>query len=142
MVRTESRIFSLVAVVFALFGAVYIAWTTQVYGHPEWAGATALLLSCALCAMCGLYFGFVARRIAPRPEDRADAEVADGAGEVGFFSPGSYWPFGLAAACAVAGLGLALWQAWLMGVGAVAVILAAAGLLFEYYTGTRRTAEH
>ena len=40
------------------------------------------------------------------PEDRPDGEIADGAGEIGFFSPGSYWPFGLALAAAIAGLGL------------------------------------
>ena len=48
--------------------------------------------------MCGGYFWFVSRRIDLRPEDRDEAEIADGAGEIGFFSPGSYWPFGLALA--------------------------------------------
>ena len=54
--------------------------------------------------MCGGFFWFVSRRIDPRPEDRQDAEIADGAGEIGFFSPGSYWPFGLALSAAVTGL--------------------------------------
>ncbi|KAB1900529.1 cytochrome c oxidase subunit 4, partial [Micromonospora sp. AMSO31t] len=34
------------------------------------------------------------------------------------------------------------WQFWLIGVGMVAVVFGACGLLFEYYSGTRRTAEH
>ena len=105
-------------------------------------GLTALILSACLTGMCGGFFWFVARRIEPRPEDRPDAEISDGAGDVGFFSPGSYWPFGIAAAASVAGLGMVFWQWWLIAAGLVAVIFATCGLLFEYYTGTRRTAEH
>src|SRR6266540_429829 len=76
------------------------------------------------------------------PEDRPDADIADGAGEVGFFSPGSYYPFGVGAATTVAALGLVFWMPWLIAVGLAAVLVGAAGLLFEYYTGTRRSAEH
>ena len=47
----------------------------------------------------------MSRRIEPRPEDRPEAEIADGAGEMGFFSPGSYWPIGIALSAAIAGLG-------------------------------------
>ncbi|TDC36231.1 cytochrome c oxidase subunit 4 [Micromonospora sp. 15K316] len=141
--KTEWRIFLIIAAF--LFGAtiLYGAWTAgEADGRVEWVGTTALALSFFLCSMCGGFFWFVSRRIDLRPEDRPDAEIADGAGEVGFFSPGSYWPFGLALAAAVAGLGLVFWQFWLLGAGLVAVIFAACGLLFEYYSGTRRTAEH
>ena len=88
---------------------------TATAGHVEWVGTVALLLSVLLCSMCGGFFWFVSRRIDLRPEDRPDGEIADGAGEVGFFSPGSYWPFGLALAAATAGLGLVFWQFWLIG---------------------------
>ncbi len=67
--------------------------------------------------------------------------MSDGAGEVGFFSPGSYWPFGLALAALLAGIGLVYWQIWLVAAGMVAVLFATGGLLFEYYTGSRRAAE-
>ncbi|MFB9236210.1 cytochrome c oxidase subunit 4 [Plantactinospora siamensis] len=141
--KTEWRIFSVVAAFLLVATGLYAAWTAgQSGGHVEWVGSVALLLSFLLTSMLGGFFWFVARRIEPRPEDRADAEISDGAGEVGFFSPGSYWPFGLALAATVAGLGLVFWQAWLIGAGLVAVIFAACGLIFEYYTGTRRTAEH
>ncbi|WFE47191.1 cytochrome c oxidase subunit 4 [Verrucosispora sp. WMMD1129] len=141
--KTEWRIFLIIAG-FLLFATVlYGGWTwAEADGRVEWIGTVALLLSFLLCAMCGGFFWFVSRRIDLRPEDRPDAEIADGAGEIGFFSPGSYWPFGLALAAAIAGLGLVFWQFWLLGLGALAVILAACGLLFEYYSGTRRTAEH
>ncbi|MGC4852373.1 cytochrome c oxidase subunit 4 [Micromonospora sp. DT4] len=140
--KTEWRIFLIIAGF--LFGAtiLYGAWTHGESGNIEWVGTVALALSFLLCSMCGGFFWFVSRRIDLRPEDRADAEISDGAGEVGFFSPGSYWPFGLALAAATAALGLVFWQFWLIGLGLVAVIFAACGLLFEYYTGTRRTAEH
>ncbi|MBM0238284.1 cytochrome c oxidase subunit 4 [Micromonospora sp. ATA32] len=140
--KTEWRIFLIIAGF--LFGAtiLYGLWTQGESGRVEWVGTVALALSFLLCSMCGGFFWFVSRRIDLRPEDRADAEIADGAGEVGFFSPGSYWPFGLALAASIAGLGLVFWQFWLLGLGLVALVFGACGLLFEYYTGTRRTAEH
>jgi hypothetical protein len=141
-VRTEYKIFAGVAAF--LFGAaiVYGLWTYGQTGHLEWIGTVALVLSGLLCSMCGTFFWFVARRIDLRPEDRPDAEIAEAAGEVGFFSPGSYWPFGLAVAASIAGLGLVLWMWWLILLGLIMVIFGACGLLFEYYSGTRHTAEH
>ncbi|MEV0003745.1 cytochrome c oxidase subunit 4 [Micromonospora sp. NPDC050980] len=140
--KTEWKIFTVISVF--LFGAtmLYGLWTWGEGGSVEWVGTVALMLSGLLTSMCGGFFWFVSRRIDLRPEDRADGEIADGAGEIGFFSPGSYWPFGLALAAAIAGLGLVFWQFWLLGLGLVAVVFAACGLLFEYYSGTRRTAEH
>ncbi|MFG3698480.1 cytochrome c oxidase subunit 4 [Micromonospora sp. NPDC047620] len=141
--KTEWRIFLVIAGFLLFATALYGGWTAaDSGGQVEWVGTIALLLSFLLCAMCGGFFWFVSRRIDLRPEDRPDGEIADGAGEVGFFSPGSYWPFGLALAAALTGFGLVFWQFWLLGVGALAVIFAACGLLFEYYSGTRRTAEH
>jgi hypothetical protein len=136
--RNESKIFNGLAGPL-LFGAgVYAWWTDKAQSGVEWAGTLALILSGMLCAMCGMYFAFVARRIEPRPEDRLDGEIADAAGEVGFFSPGSYWPLGIALGAAVAGIGLAYGQLWLFAVGLVCCLLTACGLTFEYYTGTRR----
>jgi hypothetical protein len=140
--RTEWRIFGGVAAFLYAACAVYAWWTWYDLGHTDWVGSVALLLSALLCTMCGGYFWFVSRRIDPRPEDRPEAEIAEGAGEIGFFSPGSYWPFGIALAAVAAGVGLVFWMWWLIAAGMIAVMLSAAGLLFEYYSGTRRTAEH
>ena len=140
--KAEFRIFLGVCGFLVVAAVVYGYWTWAEGSRVEVIGVTALVLSAVLCGMCGGFFWFVTRRIDPRPEDRPDAEISDGAGEVGFFSPGSYWPVGVAAAAAVAGLGLVFWQVWLIAAGMVAVIVTACGLLFEYYTGTRRTAEH
>ena len=136
--RTEGRIFNGVAVFLYAAAALYWWWTRHDLGKPDLIGTVALILSGTLLAMCGLYFGFVARRIEPRPEDRPDADITEGAGEIGFFSPGSYWPFGLALAAAVTGLGAVFWEPWLMAVGVIALLFGTGGLLFEYYTGARR----
>lgn len=140
--RTEWRIFGMVSAFLYACCVVYAVWTNAELGEIDWVGTIALLLSGLLTTMCGGFFWFVSRRIEPRPEDRPDAEIADGAGEIGFFSPGSYYPFGLAAATTVAGLGLVFWMWWLIAAGMIGVLLGTCGLLFEYYTGTRRTAEH
>ena len=140
--KTEYKIFAGVAAF--LFGAatVYALWTHGESGGVEWIGTVALILSGLLCSMCGGFFWFVSRRIDPRPEDREEAEIVEGAGEIGFFSPGSYWPFGLALSAATAGLGLVFWMWWLIAMGLILVVVSACGLLFEYYSGTRHTAEH
>jgi len=140
--RTEYKIFGAVAVFLFAAATLYALWTNGQTGRVEMVGTVALILSGLLSSMCGGFFWFVARRIDLRPEDRPDAEIADGAGEVGFFSPGSYWPVGIALAAVTAGVGLAFVQWWIVGVGVISVVFAACGLLFEYYSGTRHTAEH
>jgi Cytochrome c oxidase subunit IV len=139
-VKTEWRIFGSVALFLVLAAVGYAWWTWYDMGAIEWIGSIALLLSFLLTAMIGGYFWVVSRRIDLRPEDREEAEIADGAGEIGFFSPGSYYPFGIAAAAAIAALGLVFWMWWLIIAGLVGVVAATAGMLFEYHTGTRRTA--
>jgi hypothetical protein len=141
-VRTEYKIFAGVAVFLFAAATVYGIYTHGATGQLEWIGTVALILSGLLCSMCGGFFWFVARRIDLRPEDREDGEIAEGAGEIGFFSPGSYWPFGIALSCTVAGLGLVFWMWWLVLVGMILVIFSSCSMIFEYYTGTRHPAEH
>jgi hypothetical protein len=136
--KSEYRFFALISAFLFLAAALYAWWTDADSGAIEWVGVVALILSGLLCLMCAGSFWMVARRIDPRPEDRPDAEIADGAGEIGFFSPGSYYPFGLAAAAAVSSIGLAMDMWWLFTAGATAILIATGGLVFEYYTGTRR----
>lgn len=135
--RTESRIFYIVAGALFLIAGLY-AWATDKISVVEWAGTIALVLAGGLTAMCGLYFGFVANRINPRPEDRGDAEISEGAGDVGFFAPGSYWPFAIGLGATVAAFGLGVMQAWVVVAGLIGVLLATAAMVFEFYTGTRR----
>jgi hypothetical protein len=138
--KVEARIFLFVALFCWVAAAVYGTWTHADTGHIEWAGFAALILSGGLLGISGSFFWFVSRRIDPRPEDRADAEIAEAAGELGFFSPGSYWPLGLAGAATVTAIGFAFVQVWLILIGAAMVLFNVGGLLFEYYSGGRRPA--
>ena len=135
--KIEARIFLWTMLFVLVSAAVYGVWTEIDGGRVEVAGTAALILSGGLLGISGSFFWFVSRRIDARPEDRNDAEIAEGAGELGFFSPGSYWPLGIALAGTVAGLGLALFQMWLFAIGVVAILFTAGGLLFEYYVGNR-----
>ena len=132
--RVEFRLFGILAGLFFAFAIAYGIWTWVEDGRVEVAGTTALILTGGLALIVGSYFWFISRRIDPRPEDRLDADIAEGAGELGFFSPGSYWPVGLAFAAMVAGLGLAFSEYWLLALGVIGVLFAVGGLLFEYYT--------
>jgi hypothetical protein len=132
-VKVESLIFGIIA--FFLFATAIVY---GIFAH-EPIGTTALVLSGGLTALIGGFFWFVSRRIDARPEDRKDAEIADGAGELGFFSPGSYWPLGLAGAAGLMGLALAFWYYWLIIIAIFALLITIGGLLFEYYHGQNAT---
>ena len=136
--KVEARLFLGVALFCWLASIAYGIWTKQDQGHVEVAGLAALILSGGLLGISGSFFWFVSRRIDARPEDREDAEIAEAAGEFGFFSPGSYWPIAIAGAATVAGLGLAFFQVWLAIIGVLAILVTVGGLLFEYYIGGRR----
>lgn len=127
--KVEALIFNLLAVFSVAAAAVYGVWS------HEPVGTTALALSGGLLSLIGGFFWFVSRRIDARPEDSKDAEIADGAGELGFFSPASYWPFGLALSAGVMGLALAFYYPWLIAIAGAALLITIGGLLFEYYVG-------
>ena len=85
--------------------------------------------------MVTLYLGFHAKRMDPRPEDRKDGEIADGAGELGFFPPYSWWPLWCALTLGVCVFGIAAGAWWLFIIGVVLGALALCGWIFEYYRG-------
>ena len=118
-------------------GFFFFAIAAIVYGlvAGETVGVVALAFTAGLAFLVGYYLLFTARRIDVRPEDRKDAEIADGAGELGFFSPASYWPFGLALSAGLMGLALAFYYPWLIAIAGAALLITIGGLLFEYYVG-------
>ena len=127
--KTEARIFLIIAIFCFLSTVVYAAWAKEIVG------IVGISLTGGLCFIIGTYFWFVSRRVEMRPEDNPDAEIYEGAGELGFFSPGSYWPFGLALAAALAGIALAFFYAWLIAIAIVSILVMVGGLVFEYHTG-------
>ncbi|AKK28392.1 cytochrome c oxidase subunit 4 [Mycobacterium crocinum] len=135
----EARLFEILTAFFVLAAIVYGALTAIFqYGGIEWAGTTALVLTAGLSLITGTFFRFVARRLDTRPEDYEDAEISDGAGELGFYAPHSWWPILIALSFSTAAVGAALWLPWLIAAGVVFVIAAVCGLVFEYYIGPEK----
>ncbi|OSC21253.1 cytochrome C oxidase subunit IV [Mycobacterium vulneris] len=135
----EARLFEVIAgffiVVAVLYGVLTAVFAT---GGVEWAGTTALVLTGGLALITATFFRFVARRLDTRPEDYEGAEISDGAGELGFFSPHSWWPILVALSGSVIAVGIALWLPWLIFAGAMFVLTSVAGLVFEYYIGPEK----
>jgi len=70
--------------------------------------------------------------------DNKEADVADDAGEVGFFSPHSWQPLALGVGGALAFLSIAIgW--WLLYFSAPIIMIGLYGWVFEYYRGENRT---
>ena len=130
----EARLFEIITAFCFLVGIVYAVLT----GEPV--GVAGLFLTGGLCLIVGTYFRFVARRLETvRPEDNAEAEVSDGAGDVGFFPPSSYWPIALAGAAGLLAISLAFFLVWAITISVIILLLAVAGLVFEYHI---RPADH
>ncbi|KKC02784.1 cytochrome C oxidase subunit IV [Mycobacterium nebraskense] len=135
----EARLFEVVAGFFIVVSVLYAVLTALfATGGEEWAGTTALALTGGLALIVATFFRFVARRIDTRPEDYEGAEISDGAGELGFFSPHSWWPILVALSASVTAVGIALWLNWLIAAGVTFVLASVAGLIFEYYVGPEK----
>jgi hypothetical protein len=127
--RVEGILFASIAVFLGATDVVY--WFTS---HDP-TGTTALALGTGLGALVGTYLLFAARRMDPRPEDRGDADISEGAGELGFFSPYSWAPLWCGLAAATCFLGLVFgW--WLFFIGAAFAVPAVGSMVFEYYAHT------
>jgi cytochrome c oxidase subunit IV len=116
--------------------AIFFGGSDIVYWHfsRDPTGSTALAISVGLAFLIGFYVLFTGRRLPVRPEDENEGEIYEGTGELGFFSPHSWWPLFLALAAAVAAIGAAIgW--WLFLIGMLMVLLAVIGFVFEYYRG-------
>ena len=123
---TNWRLFGGLSIFYVLITIIY--W--QVDGEPL--GITGMLLSSFLAGMIGFYLWFTQRRIGSiLPEDRTSAEISDGAGELGFYSPHSWWPLPVALSMCVAGMGLLIgW--WLTLIGITVLIVSIVGMVTEY----------
>lgn len=130
--KVEGLLFALLAVFFFIITTVYYLLSKD----PT--GTTAIGLTGGLCFIIGFYLLFTANRMEARPEDRPDAEIAEGAGEMGFFPPHSWWPIALAGAFTLVGSGL-VFGPFMLAIGFVAICITVVGFTFEYYLGINRT---
>jgi Cytochrome c oxidase subunit IV len=125
-VKVEGYLFAFIALFLAPIDVVY--WFTS---HDP-TGTTAMALAVALGALVGSYLLVTAHRMDARPEDLPNAEIADGAGEMGFFSPYSWAPLWCAMSAAAIFAGVVFgW--WLTFLGAVFAVPAVGSMVFEYY---------
>jgi hypothetical protein len=127
--KSEAWVFGICTIFLVLVSPAY--W----FITGDWTGTTALTMTTLLTLMVTIYLGFHAKRMDPRPEDRKDAEIADGAGELGFFPPYSWWPLwtAMALGCSVFAIAAGAW--WLFIIGGVLGALALVGWIYEYYRG-------
>ena len=123
---TNWRLFGGLSIFYVVITIIY--W--QVDGEPL--GITGMLLSSFLAGMVGFYLWFTQRRIGTiLPEDSTTAEISDGAGELGFYSPHSWWPLPVALSMCVAGMGLIIgW--WLTLIGFSVLVVSIIGMVTEY----------
>ena len=126
--RVEALFLLGIALFFGLVGVIYWFWGYEQGGTMMLIGTTALGL------LPGSYYFWWSRRMKPRPEDRTDASIEEGAGVIGSFPDSSVWPF-------VLGMGLFLlmlsivFGLWLMPPGFALVISAAVGVTVESRRG-------
>ena len=124
--KASWKLFGGLAVFYAIVTVVYV----MIGGEPL--GISGLLLSACLAGMVGFYVWFTQKRIGVElPEDNLEAEISDGAGELGFYSPHSWWPLPVAASAIAMGFGLIIgW--WLTVIALVALVISVIGWVTEY----------
>ncbi|WP_267241166.1 cytochrome c oxidase subunit 4 [Streptomyces sp. PR69] len=126
--KIQGKMFIWLSVFILAMAIVYGVWA------KEPVGTTALFLSFGLAIMIGYYLAFTARRVDDLAQDNKEADVADEAGEVGFFSPHSWQPLSLAIGGALAFLAVAIgW--WLLYFSLPLILVGVWGWVFEYYRG-------
>ena len=124
--KTSWLLFIGLAIFYAIMTVIY--W--QLGGEPV--GITAIALSGGLALTVGFYLWFTARRLGNvLPEDNLQGEIADSAGELGFYSPHSWWPLPVALSACTLGLGLIIgW--WLVLIGVGSLLISVLGLVLQY----------
>jgi len=124
--KTSWLLFIGLSIFYAIMTVIY--W--QLGGEPV--GVTAIALSGGLALIIGFYLWFTARRLGNvLPEDNLQGEIADSAGELGFYSPHSWWPLPVALSACTLGLGLIIgW--WLVLIGVGSLLISVLGLVLQY----------
>ena len=124
--KVSWQLFIGLSVFYVLMTIIY--W--QVGGEPV--GIGGMLLAAALAGMVGFYVWFTQRRIGQiLPEDNLTALISDGAGDLGFYSPHSWWPLPVALSMCALTLSLIIgW--WLTVISLGALVISSIGMVTEY----------
>lgn len=129
--RTIGILFNLIGVFLIPVGIVYGIMTKL----DDWAGFPAILATAAMCFFLGTFLMFTDKKHPDQPNDNLDGEIADAAGEYGFYSPWSWWPLVIGAICAVLVTAMAIGQYWLALIAGIVAILGCVGWVYEYSRG-------
>jgi hypothetical protein len=124
--KTGWMLFTGLAFFYAVVSVIY--W----FVGGEAVGITAIGLSGGLAAIIGFYLWFTNKRLGNvLPEDNVTGEISDAAGELGFYSPHSWWPLPVAFCMVLAGVGLLIgW--WLTLIAAGGLLVSVLGFVLEY----------
>ncbi|MET9956384.1 cytochrome c oxidase subunit 4 [Streptomyces sp. NPDC006339] len=126
--KIQGKMFIWLSVFILAMAVLYGVWS------KEPVGTTALFLAFGLCIMVGYYLAFTAKRVDAMAQDDKEADVADEAGEVGFFAPHSWQPLSLALGGALAFAAIAIgW--WLLYFSTPLILVGIFGWVFEFYRG-------
>jgi len=126
--RVEAIILLFLGVFFGVVGIVYWFWSY------EDAGTAMLVGTSALGFLPGSYYMFWHRRMGHRVEDRTDASIAEGAGDINSFPGSSIWPFVLGMGAFLTLLSL-VFGIWLILPGISLILSAAIGVTAESRRG-------
>ncbi|MFJ2291588.1 cytochrome c oxidase subunit 4 [Streptomyces sp. NPDC087894] len=130
--KIQGKLFLWLSVFLLAMAVTYGVWS------KEPVGTTALVLAFGLAIMIGFYLAFTANRVDAMAQDNKEADVADEAGELGFFSPHSWQPLSLAIGGAFLFMAVVFgW--WLAYFSAPLLLIGLFGWVFEYYRGENRT---
>lgn len=125
--------------VIAGLGAVLTPWAVVYWIFSyEPAGTAVLVLTAVAFLFMGVYLAVQARQVGLRPEDRADATLAESSADLGYFPTASVWPITIAVAATVIGYGL-VFTGWIALPGVALLVAAIAGLAVEAHRGGARS---
>jgi hypothetical protein len=134
--KANWQLFSGLSAFYVLMAVVYY------YVGGEAVGITGMILAACLAGMVGFYLWFTQKRIGfDIPSDDLNGEIADDAGELGFYSPHSWWPLPVAFCATGLGFGLIIgW--WLVVIFLGALVFSIIGFVTEYEKPLPTTSSH
>jgi hypothetical protein len=126
--KVEAVLLLFLGLFFGIVGVVYWFWSY------EQAGTAMLIGTCTLGLLPGSYYWYWHKRMGKRVEDRDDATIAEGAGNIDSFPSSSIWPFvlGMGAFLTVNSL---VFGIWLIFPGISLILTALVGVTAESRRG-------
>jgi hypothetical protein len=126
--RIEAVFLLFLGLFFGIVGVVYWFWSYEQAG-------TAMLVGTALLGFLpGSYYYFWHRRMGQRVEDRDDATIEEGAGDINSFPSSSIWPFVLGMGAFLTLMSL-VFGIWLIFPGISLILTALVGVTAESRRG-------